>query len=294
MTEIPEHLLKRSKARKGTSDGDKGTEGAAASGKAVAPAQAASGPAQPPAIREAAAAIPRDPDPVKEKPVPAYVQASKDRKKMPMWAMAIIPFFTLLWAYSFAGTMQQADVEDPLFIESAALYSAQGCAGCHGAGGGGGTGYQFSDGEVYATFPAPIDQMVHIARGSAAIAGEQYGDPERPGGARVAGNRGVMPNYDTGAITENELALLVFHERATLSGEPTDDPAYQEWMDHMREVAEGVIPDHAVDVEVLLTCANPEYTPGATGDAGAGDLEMRNELCPGPPVEAQDQEVASE
>ncbi|NNF56100.1 MAG: hypothetical protein HKN03_16860 [Acidimicrobiales bacterium] len=288
MTEIPEHLLKRSKARKGTPAGDDASAAASAS-TAVTPTES-SGPAQPPAIREAAAAIPRDPAPVAPKPVPPYVQAARTRKKMPMWAMAIIPFFTLLWAYSFAGTMQQPDVEDPLFTESAALYSSEGCAGCHGAGGGGGVGYAFSDGEIYTTFPAPIDQMVHIARGSAAIAGSQYGDPDRAGGARVAGNRGVMPNYPS--LTQNQLELIVFHERATLGGEPTDSPAYQEWMDHMREVEEGNAPDHEIDLELFLSCANPEFTPEATGDAGDGNLEERNDLCPGPHVEA-DEEVAA-
>ena len=165
MTEIPEHLLKRSASRRGKkpSDGDGGGEAAKEPGTAVASAQA-SGPAEPPAIRQAAAAVPRDPEPEPAKPEPAYVQAAKKRKRMPMWAMAI-PGLTLLWAYSFAGTMQQPEVEDPLFIESAALYSSQGCAGCHGAGGGGGVGYQFSNGEIYTTFPSPVDQFVHIAEG---------------------------------------------------------------------------------------------------------------------------------
>ncbi len=284
MTEIPEHLLKRSASRRGKkpADGDGGGEAAKEPGTAVAPAQAA-GPAEPPAIREAAAVVPRDPDPEPPKPEPAYVQAAKKRKKMPMWAMAI-PALTLLWAYSFAGTMQQPEVEDPLFIESAALYSSQGCAGCHGVGGGGGVGYQFSNGEIYATFPSPIDQIVHIARGSAAITGEQYGDPDRAGGARVAGNRGVMPNYP--GITQNELELIVFHERATLGGEDTTDPAYQEWMEHMREVAEGVLPDRPIDLEFLLACADPLYTPGATG------APEDPESCPGP--HADSEEVASE
>ncbi|MFW2384131.1 MAG: hypothetical protein ACN4GZ_20430 [Acidimicrobiales bacterium] len=285
MTEIPEHLLKRSAARRGKSTGDEGAAGESSASTAVE-TSTSSGPAQPPAIVEAAAAIPRDPEPQPEKPVPSFVRAALSRKKMPMWAMAI-PFLALLWAYSFAGTMQQPEVEDPLFIESAALYSSQGCAGCHGAGGGGGVGYAFSDGEIYATFPDPIDQIVHIARGSAAIAGEEYGDAARPGGGRVAGERGVMPNYNTGAITQNELELIVFHERATLGGEDTSGEAYQEWMEHMREVAEGVLPDHAVDLDLFLSCANPEYTPGATG------TPEDPEECPGPHA-AEDEEVASE
>lgn len=286
MTEIPEHLLKRSAARRGKSTGDDGGGADASASKAVE-ASASSGPAQPPAVVQAAAAIPRDPEPVPEKPVPAYVQASLERKKMPMWAMGIIPFCALLWAYSFAGTMQLPDVEDPLFVESAALYGSQGCAGCHGGGGGGGVGYQFSGGEIYATFPEPIDQIVHIVRGSAAIAGEEYGDPNRAGGARVAGNRGVMPNY--GSLTQNELELIVFHERATLGGEDTSSPEYQEWMEHMREVAEGVLPDHEIDLELFLACANPEFTPGATGDVSEDDAKK----CPGPHAE-EGEEVAAE
>lgn len=282
MTEIPEHLLKRSAARRGKTTGDGDGGESAAPGSAVTPAEA-SGPVEPKAIQQAAAAIPRDPEPEPVKPDPPYVQAAKRRKKMPMWAMAI-PGLALLWAYSFAGTMQLPDVEDPLFTESAALYTSQGCSGCHGANGGGGVGYQFSGGEVLLTFPEPIDQMVHIARGSAPIAGEQYGDPERPGGARVSGNRGVMPNYPS--ITLTELELLVFHERATLGGEDTSDPAYEEWMDHLREAAESGegLP---IDLDFLLSCAKPDYTPGATGEPDDP------EACPGP-HSASDEEAAAE
>lgn len=282
MTEIPEHLLKRSAARRGKAPGDdQGGGESQASGAAVTPAES-TGPAQPKAIQQAAAAVPRDPEPEPAKPDPPYVQAAKRRKKMPIWAMAI-PGLALLWAYSFAGTMQLPDVEDPLFTESAALYSSQGCAGCHGAGGGGGVGYQFSGGELLLTFPEPIDQMVHIARGSAAIAGQQYGDPERPGGARISGNRGVMPNYPS--ITLTELELIVFHERATLAGEDTSSPAYQEWMDHMREAAESG-EGSPIDLDLLLSCADPEYTPGASG------TPEDPEACPGPVTAAEDEMAA--
>ena len=95
-----------------------------------------------------------------------------------------------------------------------------------------------------------------------------------------------MPNYP--GITQNELELIVFHERATLGGEDTSDPAYQEWMEHMREVAEGILPDHSIDLELALACADPVYTPGATGDVDPDEREK----CPGPHFDSE--EVASE
>ena len=167
-----------------------------------------------------------------------------------------------VWAYSFAGTMQQPETEDEVLVEAAELYGS--CSSCHGGTGGGGTGYQLSDGEVLETFPEPIDMMVHVARGSVEIAGQEYG-AERSDGRRVSGarNSGPMP-AQLASLTQIELELVVFHERAILSGEDTTTAGYEEWIEHMREGIESGNED-PIDLDLLLACANPEYTPGATG-----------------------------
>ncbi len=293
MTEIPEHLLKRSRKAKGTDEasGDAGSAVEATTATAAAPT--ASGP---PAIAAAAAAIPKDPEPAPEPDLPHYIVAANKRKKLPLWSFLLVGALPL-WAISFAGTMQQPAVEDPLFEEAELAYTASGgCAGCHGAGGGGGIGYKFSDGEIMKTFPEPIDMMAHIARGSGAINGEQYGDPDREGGAHVAGDVGAMPAM-VNVLSMAELELVVFHERAILGGEDTESEVYQEWIEHLREAAEegGGDPITQADVELILSCADPLYTPGATGPAVFDGESDEENPCPGPhgSVLGEGEEVAA-
>ncbi len=292
MTEIPEHLLKRSRAAKGKSDPDEGG-GEAPSAAVESTAAAAPAPSGPPAMAAAAAAISPDPEPAAAPPEPHYIQAANARKKLPLWAFLLVGALPL-WAISFAGTMQQPEVEDVLFIDAELAYTQTGgCAGCHGAAGGGGTGYAFTDGEVLASFPQVIDQMAHVARGSTAIDGQQYGDPNRPGGARVSGARGAgaMP-AQLNVLTLNELEMVIFHERAVLGGEDTESEAYQEWMEHMREAAESgdATPLDDAALELILRCADPVMTPGGGGEVvtdGAG-----NNICPGPHVDGGGEELA--
>ena len=286
MTEIPEHLLKRSKSAKAGKGGDAGggdaaPAPAAAGAGGAAPVPAAGGPAAAPAPLIPTDQLPNlDPTPEPARPEPAYVKASRARTRIPVWALPVVAALPV-WALTFAGTMQQPEVEDPLLIEGAIFYSEAGCAGCHGTDGGGGSGYAMSNGEVLATFPEPIDQMVHVARGSAAIGGQEYGAVRPDGNRRVAGAMGQMPAQE-GQISQVELEMIVFHERAILSGEDTSDPAYEEWMEHMREAYESG-DDAEIDLELLLACADPEYTPGATG-AGAPDEDTS---CPGPQPEGE-------
>lgn len=283
MTEIPEHLLKRSRAAKGTPEPSGDAGGGAVEATSAATTEAA--PSGPPAVAAAAAAIPKDPEPTPEPDLPHYIVAANKRRKLPLWSFLLVAALPL-WAISFAGTMQQPEVDDPLFEEAeVAFLQTGGCSGCHGAAGGGGVGYKFSDGEILKTFPQPIDMMAHIARGSTAINGEQYGDPNREGGAHVAGarNQGAMPAM-LGVLSMAELELVVFHERAILGGEETESEVYQEWIEHLREAAEAgegaVLTDD--DLDLILQCADPLYTPGASGP-GPVDVDGDGEDdCPGP------------
>lgn len=285
MTEIPEHLLKRSKAAKGGKSGDDAPAETSAAVTPAADAAAAPAAAGPPALAAAAAAVPQDAAPPAEPPKPHFIQAAEARKKVPLWALPLVAAVPI-WAIAFAGTMQQPEVEDPLFIESAEIYAgAGGCAGCHGAvGGGEGVGYQLSDGSVLQTFPEAIDMIAHIARGSQEIAGQEYGAARADGSVRVSGSSGNnMPAFQS-TLTLHELELVVFHERAVLSGEDTSSPAYQEWMEHLREPGDG----SGIDLELILACANPEYTPGATG---VGSDDEANP-CPGPHGDGEDEVAA--
>lgn len=276
MTEIPEHLLKRSKAAKAGASGDD-AGGADTSSTPVAAETAAA-----PVAAAPAANLPNlDPEPEPPKPVPHFVAAATARKKVPVWVLPIIAALPV-WAYSFAGTMQQPEVEDELLIVGEETYIS--CAGCHGGNGGGGVGYALSDGSVLETFPEPIDMMVHVARGSDAILDQPYG-AERADGQRISGarGRGPMP-AQLASLDMVHLEVVVFHERAILSGEDTSSPAYQEWIEHMREGLESG-DSTPIDLDLLLACANPEYTPGATGEGA--------ENCPGPHGDEGAEEAAA-
>ena len=288
MTEIPEHLLKRSKAAKGQSSGDAGSE----SSGSAAPA-ASEGSAAPVAAGGSApaAAAPQGPvvtfpnldsEPEPPKPEPAFVTAAKSRRRIPVWALPVVAALPI-WAMSFAGTMQQPETEDPVLVESAAIYSEAGCAGCHGGNGGGGSGYQLSEGSVITTFPRVADQMLHVARGSAAIDGQTYGAD----GRRVAGASGAQMPAQAGSLTVHELELVIYHERATLSGEDQDQPGYQEWIEHMRADAESGGGEEIVNddyIAFLQECADPAVSPDATGAMASPDPEA--EPCPGPKAES--------
>lgn len=281
MTEIPEHLLARSKARKGGGAADSGggdSGGDSAPSKAVE--AVAADPLAPAKGTLPALELPPDPEP-EVKPKAPYVVAAEKRKKIPVWALPVVLGLPI-WGWSYAGTMQEPEQEDPLYTEAAELYTGAGCAGCHGAGGGGGAGYALNGGSVIETFPEPADMLVHVARGSAAIAGEAYG-AERADGRRVAGNLGVMPAQE-GALSQVELELVVFHERVVISGEDPLSPSIANWEVGLRERLEAG--EGEIDLEALLACANPEWTPGATdgpceieglGEPEEGGEEMASE-----------------
>ena len=234
MTEIPEHLLKRSRERRSAvgQGADASAPGDAATGSnlpatttpasatpAVVPA--ASGPP----ARTAAAAPTAPPPP---KPDPVYVQAAKQRRKIPFWAMATLSLMPL-WGlmYVRAVTEPPEVVEGPLGIGTE-VYSS--CAGCHGAGGGGGVGYPFSGGSVLQTFPKIEDQIRYVYYGTEgynAASVDIYGNPDREGGPHVTGQRGVMPAFG-GQLTQYEIVAVICHERYDLGGA---DPTSEEWAD---------------------------------------------------------------
>jgi len=220
VTEIPEHLLKRSKERRaaaGATDGAT-TESSTPATKAVAKVAAAE-------VVTPTAALPPPRD-------PAYVAAAKARKKIPFWAMATLSLLPL-WAflYMIALRPQEKVVEGSLAI-GAKVYSS--CAGCHGAEGQGGAGRILYQGEVLKTFPKIEDMLNFVYTGSQAYATQgiaYYGNPDREGGAHapMSYNGNPMPMQGEkagGALTEAQILGVVCHARYTIGGA---DPKSMEW-----------------------------------------------------------------
>jgi mono/diheme cytochrome c family protein len=223
VTEIPEHLLKRSQAAKAKASGGEAPADAPAAG---APAASAPSAAVTPAAAPAAPAKPAAPvGPPPRKPDIPVVAAAKARKKIPFWAMATLSLLPL-WAFMYARglTPKEPTVSGPLG-EGAEIYSAN-CSTCHGANGEGSVGYAFTNGEIERTFPHIEDQLRFVYNGTARyeLAGiEVYGDPNREGGVHVARGRGgaLMPAQSLeagGALTEAQILAVVCHERYTLGG----------------------------------------------------------------------------
>jgi mono/diheme cytochrome c family protein len=222
VTEIPEHLLKRSQSAKAKATGGEAPADTPATeaGAAVAKAE------QAPAVAKPAKPLPAAPPP--PKPDPPYVAAAKARKKIPYWAMAtlsILPLWTFMYVRGL--TPKEPKVSGPLG-EGAEIYPAS-CSGCHGAEGQGvsGSGYPFAEGEVLQTFPHIEDQLRFVYSGTGAYAAAGiavYGNPERAT-VHNTGARGQMPAQGAtqgGGLTEAQILAVVCHERYTLSGA---DPA---------------------------------------------------------------------
>lgn len=142
MTEIPEHLLKRSAARKAAASGDAAAADTDA-GTAVEPAAKAEAPAV-----AASAPVPEvyvEPEP---EPVAPYVEAFEARKKMPFWIIPVLLFLPV-WGAFYFGTLERVPQGlAGLLGEGEELYVETGCSGCHGAEGLGGIGPSLYGGEV--------------------------------------------------------------------------------------------------------------------------------------------------
>jgi mono/diheme cytochrome c family protein len=232
VTEIPEHLLKRSRERRSAiGKGDDNAEAAESTPSATpattassAPATTSSAPAATGPAPRTAAPEPAAPPP--PKPEPVYVQAEKQRKKIPFWAMATLSLMPV-WAFMYVRAVTESPevVEGPLGIGSE-IYNS--CASCHGAAGGGGVGYAFEGQAVLQTFPHIEDQIRYVYYGTEgynAADVDIYGNPDRPGGPHLTGGLGVMPAFGS-QLTQYEIIGVVCHERYTLGGA---DPTSEEW-----------------------------------------------------------------
>lgn len=218
MTEIPEHLLKRSRDRRSAAGG--GSDDAAGSVPAKASETA-------PAAAAARAAAPA-PAPVAPAPKPdaPVVRAAKERRKVPFWAM--VPLSLLpIWAWMYVRSVQDHP-EEAAGPRAAGQVLYGKCAGCHGGDGGGGAGRQLSNAEVLKTFPAIEDNLRWMEFGTEkykAAGIKVYGNPNREGGAHQTGSYGVMPGW-AGELTPDQILAVTCYVRYDLGGA---DEASEEW-----------------------------------------------------------------
>ena len=216
MTEIPEHLLARSRERRaalGLGGSDQGGTDAAGpsqptQGAAAAPAAKAPAPKAPAAPPTPAAPPPPPPTP------PPYVTAAQSRPNIPRWAVPVLAMLPI-WAIVYAGVLDVPEdaITDPVLAQGEQIYGT--CAGCHGSSGQGGTGPPLSGGEVLLTFPDPQDHIAWVTEGSPG-GGTPYGSPDRPGGQQIS--QGGMPAFGE-QLSEEEIIAVVRYEREVLSQE---------------------------------------------------------------------------
>lgn len=238
MTEIPEHLLKRSKQRRSAlsgQGGDAGTTGepagAPATSDAIAPVAAGSAPAV------------AEPEPV-EVPTPPWVEAAQSRKKVPWWAaaaLAVLPLFFIVYPWTLG---EPSNDVGPLAIGNELYNGSAACAGCHGGSGGGGVGPAMAGGAVIETFPSPVEQVTWVALGSTGYqdAGlSTYGETQKP-------IKGGMPGQIS-TLSPSEIMAVVLHERVEFGGEDFDQAL---WEDGFEERIGELLPDQAAEFMTVL------------------------------------------
>lgn len=278
MTEIPEHLLKRSRERRaamggGDDAGESGSPEAPSSGGASSPAAPAkaSTPAMPahPAPAEVPAAPPPSP----------MVQAYQKRRKIPFWAMPVLAAIPV-WAYVYVGTLDPPPAGEGPIVLGEEAYAGNGCGGCHGATGGGGVGPAFTSGSVYETFPNFQDHFRWVRLGSAgwqAEVGDTYGAPDKP-------VNGGMPGFGEESVSDADLLYIVMHERVTLGGEnPSENDAAR-----LELAAQMLFEDPALTLEEVMAEVDAQIPPEDGAATEGGEIEGQGD------AELDDDEPAEE
>jgi len=225
MTEVPEYLLQRSRERRAAlglapAEGDAGP---AAEGEApAAPPAAAEGGAAPPAAAPAAGAVavaePAAPPAaatggIEPAALTAYLETeARTRTGVPVWMIPVLAILPI-WAFAYLGALSPpskgAAALTPLQLGSQVF--AKNCAVCHGGKGEGGVGPKLAGGDAKVTFPNEADHIAWVETGSQTKKAQKYGDPNRPGGQRVA-TQGVMPAFK-GTLTDAQIKAVVTFER---------------------------------------------------------------------------------
>lgn len=268
MTEIPEHLLKRSRERRAAMGGDGGgSEGGGASDSGGA--TSADAPAKTTAA--APASMPAHPAPATAEAAPPpspMVEAYQRRRKIPFWAMPVLAALPL-WAYVYTGTLSPPPAGEGPEVLGEELYAGSGCGGCHGAGGGGGVGPAFTGGSIYETFPDFVTHFEWVRLGSAGWL-EERGDTYGASGKPV---RGGMPGFGEDQLSDADLIYIVLHERL-LGGENPDDEdmtQLEELAIYMSEHPDATLADAMAELGFEMPDADAGGTDSELGDPPPGN-----------------------
>lgn len=272
MTEIPEHLLKRSREAKRAAGLDVGDEPSAA------PTEAPAASANAPAVADAPSAgapvpIPASEPPPPEPPKSEWVATAESRKKIPYWVMPVLLFLPI-WLIMYVGTLEDPTRSEGVLYEGGEVY-AEHCASCHGGEGGGGVGPAFTGGDIITTFAAFEDQaawIVHGTQGYQDAGRTSYGDTDKP----LNGNNALMPAFGA-ELHADELIYATFYERIELGGH-TDElelaEAVFDKLDHgeLEEVpeffAEGLDGDFEAEITELFASVRASLLEGEETAAG--------------------------
>ncbi len=237
MTEVPEYLLERSRERRvalglldddGSGDGDAAADAAGggaggAAGQIAATSASADTAAAIAAAKESAKLeVPPEPE-----PDPQWVLAARRRHRIPIWAMPVL-FALPLWGFVYVKLTEPPPEPITAVTEGANTYAVR-CASCHvgdGSGSeGGGVGRPLYNGEMLLTFPAlDEDLLTWVKTGSEGVGvGNVYGDPNRAGGPRIAGETGAnMPAFGS-VLSEHQIYSVARYVREVISGEEITD-----------------------------------------------------------------------
>lgn len=241
LTEVPDFLLQRSKARRALLAGD--AAGAAAAGAAAAAGGEVESAATGGEV-ESASSAPVVAAPAEVEPVPPWVEESRRRPKIPIWASSVLAILPL-WALVYALTLDPATPKElgPV-AEGTAVYSK--CASCHGAAGGGNNGPAFTGGAVVKTFPKPADHVRWVILGTAGFIDKKiatYGANDTP--VDAARN---MPAWGT-ALKPAELLSVVRYEREKFGGEQYNA---EDWEVGVVDMLKSEFPDLAASYEEVI------------------------------------------
>ncbi len=224
MTDIPEHLLRRSRERRAALTGDSApppegmltpTQDAAASARIRSPAAETPRTAAPIPVQLAAPVVgapPELPPPTDLSPA-SGTRFRSTRIKAPMLAMLLLLLLPL-WAVVYLGAFgSRAKAANSPITAGAGIYNLS-CSACHGAAGQGGLGPQLANGAVLKQWPNLQDHINWVKTGGAVHIGEKIG-----GFIVTASN--AMPGFGT-ALSAAQIADVVCYERVNFGGAPAD------------------------------------------------------------------------
>jgi mono/diheme cytochrome c family protein len=241
LTEVPEHLLQRSKQRRAALGlgGDAG-DVAAASTPSAAGAVEKAGAAAPAAAATAAPVVQAPPEP---EVLPPFVEVAKARKKIPFWAASVLAILPV-WALIYGLTLDKPSAKEAGPLAQGAITYSQ-CSSCHGSTGGGGVGPALNGGKVVEEFPKIADQLHWVMEGTSGF--QALGIPTYGTSKKAVGSLGIMPGWkDT--LDAKELIGVVRHEREAFGGETFDPAEY----DEIQALIDESYPDRSAEFKTAI------------------------------------------